>query len=487
MAARDDAHRRLRQAADARADKVHAGTKVLIDRLAAAAFDRMWRTMIEHPEISPRDAIREAQAEFGGRFAGQMAQAFSGLLQRAVGVAEVRAMPVGGLSLSKRLYRHNTETTARALQVVKDHAKGVHQARELALQLYDGYKPADAPRNPLEGAARAKLPKALRELAADPGSRKGLAQVIAGGRAQAARLKSAPLRAAYTEALDAWEAGAARGTLQRKLRVAQEEKNRFFAQRIAQTELARAHQAQVAAELMADPELDVVQVVLNPAHPKADICNLHARADLWGLGPGRYPKAKAPRPPFHPFCWCKLKPRYSATADGAARVPGAEAAYLRSLPVEQAAAVMGSRERLQHVLGGASAESVINAGKDPLYRLARLGDGGGHALVAGRNGGAAESKPLVDPYEIAKAGGKHRGFLRQVSDWGPRQRAKAIASLWAEVTLHLDKISSPQKYVPSWAVLSESHRSSLLRDWRKEVTDHQEQIAILKGYEDEHR
>lgn len=175
------------------------------------------------------------------------------------------------------------------------------------------------------------------------------------------------------------------------------------------------------------------------------------------------------------------------TAAGAREAPGGGATYLRSLPLDEAARVMGSRERLQRVLSGAGIDDVINAGKDPLYRLARLGDGGGHALVAGRNGGAAESKPLVDPYEIAKAGGKHRGFLRQVSDWGPRQRAKAIASLWAEVTLHLDKISSPQKYVPSWAVLSESHRSSLLRDWRKEVTDHQEQIAILKGYEDEHR
>jgi hypothetical protein len=40
--------------------------------------------------------------------------------------------------------------------------------------------------------------------------------------------------------LDAWIAGKGEAALMRKLEVAQREKNRFFASRIAQTELARA-------------------------------------------------------------------------------------------------------------------------------------------------------------------------------------------------------------------------------------------------------
>ena len=52
--------------------------------------------------------------------------------------------------------------------------------------------------------------------------------------------------------------------------------------------------------------------------------------------------------------------------------------------------------------------------------------------------------------------------------------------------LHLDKIAAPEKYLDGWPGLRESHQASILREWRKEITDHQEQIAILKGYENEH-
>ena len=115
-----------------------------------------------------------------------------------------------------------------------------------------------------------------------------------------------PLGAAYSEAcseaFNAWTDGAGQDALHRKLKLAQQEKNRYFANRIAQTELARAHQARVAAEFMADETIDLLEVRINPKHPKADICDVHARANLFGLGPGCYPKARTPRPPYHSFC-----------------------------------------------------------------------------------------------------------------------------------------------------------------------------------------
>lgn len=48
--------------------------------------------------------------------------------------------------------------------------------------------------------------------------------------------------------------------------------------------------------------------------------------------------------------------------------------YLKSLPASAAARVLGSRERLAAVLGGQSVDKVVNAGRDPAYHLARLGD-----------------------------------------------------------------------------------------------------------------
>ena len=70
---------------------------------------------------------------------------------------------------------------------------------------------------------------------------------------------------------------------------------------------------------------------------------------------------------------------------------------------------------------------------------------------------------------------------------GPRQRRKAVRSYQEQVALHLDKISSPEKYVEGWGDLRDSHKATLIRNWRREVEDRLEQIAILKGYEDENR
>src|SRR5262249_55194801 len=155
---------------------------------------------------------------------------------------------------------------------------------------------------------------------------------------------------AYTELLDKWEAGAARGRIERATEVAIKEKNRFFADRIAQTELARAYMVQRSAEYMDDPRVEVLEVRIAPDHPREDICDLHARATLCGRGPGCYPKAKAPGPPYHPFCRCRLRERPDKSAANASERSPVE--YLATLPEDVAARVMGSRENLQRVLAG---------------------------------------------------------------------------------------------------------------------------------------
>ena len=450
----------------------------LVRAFARSAFAKLWKLLAD-PDLSPREAAALAQVEFGGAFAAALAIAFGELLQRSVGVAAVRALPVGRITLARRIYLHNVETAAEVVQVVRQHAAGVHQARELALRLYDGYSPADGIRRPLEGRARADLPKALRALTSDAMTRDSLSRLVERGQQQAARLKSQALRAAYAQAFDAWEAGAGQDALKRRLEIAHAEKNRYFANRISQTELARAHQAQVAADLMADETIEVVQVRINPTHPKTDICDLHARADLWGLGEGCYPKVQAPLPPYHPFCMCRVRSMPSLTLAGAKRAPGGEAAYLREQGMEAAARIMGSRDRAQAVLNGASVESVINAGKEPLYRLRRLGAVGHHPLMED------PPQPTPSAYEAAKAGGKHAGFLRQLSSQGPRQRQKSLRSYQQQVDLHVDKVANPAKYVEGWDDLRESHRRSLLRGWQDEVDDHLEQIEILKEFERE--
>jgi hypothetical protein len=271
-----------------------------IATLAQQQFDRMLELIAQGS--TPRDAIRESQREFGALYTEQLAAAFGDLLSRSVGVAEVRTLPVGDITLSMRLYRHQQQVEGEVIRLVRDHAKGVLQARDLAMRLYDGYDPKDGIVRPLEGSARGELPVYLRKLTEDRPAREALAQLIEHGQAQIARIRSAPLRTAYTRALAAWEDDEAGGALTRRLELAVREKNRYFAQRIAQSELARAHQAQVAREYMADDQLEVVRVTMSRTHPVPDVCDYHARGDFFGLGRGIYPKAKAPRPPFHPHC-----------------------------------------------------------------------------------------------------------------------------------------------------------------------------------------
>lgn len=47
--------------------------------------------------------------------------------------------PVGGVTLSDRLYRNARQASALARKVIEDHLKGPHRARELAKALYEGY------------------------------------------------------------------------------------------------------------------------------------------------------------------------------------------------------------------------------------------------------------------------------------------------------------------------------------------------------------
>lgn len=344
-----------------------------VERRAQQAYQALLAKLDEG--VDPRLAIAQVQKSFDGEFAGELAQAFSTVLQRSVSVGSVLAMPVGEVVLSRRLWALNGEMVNQVSGLIRQHAQGLQSAQTLARQLYDGYNPIDGVQRPLEGAARAKLPKALQALTSTPQTRESLARVLEQGQQLAARIKSETLKAGYLEAVQAWVDGEGKQALNKRLWVAQREKNRYTADRIAQTELARAHQAKVGQEFMADGSISVVQVRINPAHPVTDICDLHARADLFGLGAGCYPKAKAPRPPFHPHCACRLssRPDLMAGADTAER-KGAVQAYLKSLPAYEAARVMGSKERLLDVMQrGKSVDAVVNAGRDPMYHLARLG------------------------------------------------------------------------------------------------------------------
>lgn len=339
-----------------------------IEQAAREAYQRV-QALIDQG-VAPREAIDQVRSEFDPRYYQELSAAFSRVLDEPWTIKAMRAYPVGKVALSRRVYEHWRQTGAAVTAIVRTHAQGVQQARELALALYEGYGYRGVEPLKVQTGQFRTLPKPLRALATEPAVRATVIQTAR--RAASIQLRTAALRSAYTQTFDAAIKGASQARLQKLLQVAVYEKSRYFANRIAQTELARAHSDRVAQELMADPTIEVVQWRLSAAHRVDDICDVFARVDRYGLGPGCYPKRLAPKPIAHPFCRCRLRSRPDLREADARLQEGAEREFLASLSEREAARVMGSRSRLKRVMGGQAAREVWNLGTDGQYRVPLL-------------------------------------------------------------------------------------------------------------------
>ena len=69
--------------------------------------------------------------------------------------------------------------------------------------------------------------------------------------------------------------------------------------RLMRTEINRAHGEAYQAAAFEDEDVIGTRFLLSPNHPEVDICDMHARVNRYGLGPGVYPKGKNPWP-AHP-------------------------------------------------------------------------------------------------------------------------------------------------------------------------------------------
>ena len=332
-----------------------------IAALSARAYERV--VALVRQGSTAREAISAALSDFSGPYYEIMANSLSHTLAASIGTDAVRDWPVRGVTLSTALYHDAREVAVATAAVVAAHTKWQHATRKLALEIYEGYN--FKTREVLRPAVG--LPKYMRNAAVE-------GEIVALlSRMQASQLKTGALKAGYMEALDAILNGAGQNALEKALWVATQERYRYFANRIAQTELHRAHTAQRAREFMEWGELEVVEYRLSASHPKPDICDVFARQDLHGLGPGRYPKAECPAPPIHPHCRCLLAPILGAKGTSRKQRTDAAAEYLRSLKPNEARQIAGSKAKLEEMLQGRSPQDVWNQGRPEGYRIEGLG------------------------------------------------------------------------------------------------------------------
>ncbi|USG64633.1 hypothetical protein NDK47_21185 [Brevibacillus ruminantium] len=108
----------------------------------------------------------------------------------------------------------------------------------------------------------------------------------------------------------------------------------------------------------------------------------------------------------------------------------------------------------------------------------RIVQGVGKAVITAING----AKIGRTAYDIAKEGGKHSGFYKQYKGKTEDEVKKGIESINKQITEHLDKIKSPEKYIPDFKKLDSRQQEALInKKWPSDIQRQMEQRDILKG------
>ena len=208
------------------------------------------------------------------------------------------------LTLSERTTKGSKEITAQAASIIAEAIKKGESVQKTALALFDGYGYGHI----LPTQDIPKFMKKLTEIGKltdykGQEFRKTLRDV----ERQLKRVNVQGMKIAYGKVKEAIETGNEK-KINKAVYVATQERTRYFARRIARTELARAYGDGAMAKWESDEDCVAFQWKLSTGHPFCDICDLYAHADLYGMGPGIFPKDKVPRLPVHPNCMCHLRP-----------------------------------------------------------------------------------------------------------------------------------------------------------------------------------
>ena len=256
-----------------------------------------------------------------------------------------------GLTLSQKL--HGTEAQMRnvIINTLETQIRANKSVIETARALYDGY-------NYSKVINTQDLPKylnAFRHAMTDDYDTLRLARQTA-ERIRALSRNGAPnqaLAAAYKQLLETATTGTEKA-LKNAVYVAINEKSRYVAERIARTEAAKAWADGFFANALQDKHVIGFKWYLSSRHPVYDICDMYAKADMFNLGAGVYPKDKIPPLPAHPHCLCRVAEVYIGEADlnnQADNMNSAVDDWLKQLPEDKRKMVLGIQGNKEWLAG----------------------------------------------------------------------------------------------------------------------------------------
>lgn len=257
-----------------------------------------------------------------------------------------------GMTLSEKLHGVGVKMRGAIVSTLQEQMRRNKTWTEAARALYDGY--GEDGQNVHNGGkdiiSRQDLPKYLQKVREATGND---LQALAEQRQAIDNINrlaknGAPnkaLQAAYNKLLEAVQKGNEKA-IEKAVEVAVNEKSRYVAERITRTEMARAWADGFIAKMKTDADIVAVKFKLSSRHPVFDICDMYAKADMYGLGAGIYPKDKLPPLPVHPHCLC----RYVEVIEGEVdmqqqrdQVREAGDKWLNSLPESRRAQVLGRK------------------------------------------------------------------------------------------------------------------------------------------------
>lgn len=268
------------------------------------------------------------------------------------------------LTLSERTTKGGKEITAQAASIIAEAIKKGESVQKTALALFDGYgyghilPTQDIPEFMKKLSEIGKLTDYKGQT-----FRKTLRDV----ERQLKRVNVQGMKIAYRKVKEAIETGNEK-KINKAVYVATQERTRYFARRIARTELARAYGDGAMAKWENDEDCVAFQWKLSTGHPFCDICDLYAHADLYGMGPGIFPKDKVPRLPAHPNCMCHLRP----IMEGSKLLQGKEKeqidkggmAYIKGLGKYEQERLLGVHGRLEVLKKGSWIEKARGYSED---------------------------------------------------------------------------------------------------------------------------
>ncbi len=295
--------------------------------------------------------MENAQEEIKDLLASEAISGYGASLPTAIVTNALVNMPWApdGLILSERTTKGNKAILQIVKQVLIEQRRKGASYKKAALSLFDGYKKGGIiPKQEIPEFMTKLYRLSAGEGYRDASYRAELRRI----QSQLNRMNTPSLRVAYHQLVKAIDTRNDEA-LQKAIYTATQERTRYFAERIARTELRRAYIDGFLARYDNDPTVVAYKWRMSGAHPVFDICDVYANADLYGLGKGIYPKDKVPLLPVHPHCICYLMPVRDLKGKKVIdKVEQGGREYINSLPL---------RKRRQ--LLGIHGEKAVNAGE----------------------------------------------------------------------------------------------------------------------------